>query len=354
MKYMIGNTTDNKKIVEGEDYNYVFNKKTGDFARWGKTLKDNPQFSPIGPEILDIEITTICNGVDGRFCSTCYKSNTGNGQNMSYNDFVSLLNKVNENKQLTQLAFGLGSTGIENPDIWRMCEYARNIDIIPNGTVADISDETADNIVKWFGACAVSNHSKEACYNSVKRLTDRGLEQTNIHAVIYKENIKETFELIDDIKNDARLSKLRAVVFLSLKKAGRAEKGKTPLSQDEFNSLMEYAFKKKINFGMDSCSAPKFLNFLKDNPKYMYTKKDNIISDITECIEPCESTCFSVYIDVFGNYHPCSFCEHKKGLTSINIHNIGSFTKDVWLNEKVIEFRKMLLKNNRNCPIFEV
>lgn len=344
MKYFV-NITESTKTVSGKDYNYNFDKRTGYFERWGKTKKDNPMFSPIGPEILDIEITTICNGVDNRLCSECYKSNTNTGHNMSYSDFVSVLNKVNENKQLTQLAFGLGSTGIENPDIWRMCEYARNNDIIPNGTVADISDETADNIVKWFGACAVSNHSKDICYNSVKKLTDRGMLQTNIHAIIYKENLKEIFELIDDIKNDSRLSKLNAVVFLSLKKAGRAEKGKTQLSQKDFNSLIHYALDKKINFGMDSCSAPKFLNFIKGKPEY---------KSMREYVEPCESTCFSVYVDVFGNYHPCSFCEHKKGLTSINLHSIGSFIKEVWFNDKVIEFRKTLLKNNRCCPIFDV
>jgi len=51
------------KVCLGEDYNFIFLKKAiqdykvGFFMRWGKTTDDDPKFSPIGPEILDIEIS---------------------------------------------------------------------------------------------------------------------------------------------------------------------------------------------------------------------------------------------------------------------------------------------------------
>jgi len=45
------------KVVKSENYNYTFDKRTGFFARWGKTQEDDPKFSPIGPEILDLEIS---------------------------------------------------------------------------------------------------------------------------------------------------------------------------------------------------------------------------------------------------------------------------------------------------------
>ena len=51
---------ENLKILKGADYNYIFNLDNGFFARWGKTKEDDPQFSPIGPELLDIEVSTIC------------------------------------------------------------------------------------------------------------------------------------------------------------------------------------------------------------------------------------------------------------------------------------------------------
>jgi hypothetical protein len=58
------------KVVKSPGYNYLFNVKNGFFARWGKTIEDDPDFSPLGPEILDFEISTICNGG----CSFCSPS----------------------------------------------------------------------------------------------------------------------------------------------------------------------------------------------------------------------------------------------------------------------------------------
>ena len=45
-----------KKKVQSKGYNYKFDKKTGFFARWGKTKEDDPLSSPFGPEIADIEV----------------------------------------------------------------------------------------------------------------------------------------------------------------------------------------------------------------------------------------------------------------------------------------------------------
>lgn len=55
------------KIFTSKDYNYVFNTETGAFARWGATKAEDPDFSPYGPEILDIEISTVCH----QGCSFC-------------------------------------------------------------------------------------------------------------------------------------------------------------------------------------------------------------------------------------------------------------------------------------------
>ena len=61
-----------KKIVSSENYNYIFDRETGFFARWGKTRDDDPIMSPFGPEILDIEVSTICN----MGCTFCFPSKT--------------------------------------------------------------------------------------------------------------------------------------------------------------------------------------------------------------------------------------------------------------------------------------
>jgi hypothetical protein len=82
-----------KKALASKHYNYVFDKKTGFFARWGQTKEEDPDFSPFGPEILDLEIDSgECLGN----CKFCYKSN-GSGvpsKHMSLEDFKTLLDKM--------------------------------------------------------------------------------------------------------------------------------------------------------------------------------------------------------------------------------------------------------------------
>ena len=99
----------NEKITacRGDGYNYNFDKKTGFFQRWGNTPEEDPTHSPIGPEIADIEISTVCNGVDGIGpCKFCYKSNTGRGDNMTFETFEKLFAKLKPT--VMQIAFGIG------------------------------------------------------------------------------------------------------------------------------------------------------------------------------------------------------------------------------------------------------
>ena len=51
-----------KKLFRSKKYNYNFSKTTGYFERWGRRKEDDPPLSPFGPELLDIEISTICHG----------------------------------------------------------------------------------------------------------------------------------------------------------------------------------------------------------------------------------------------------------------------------------------------------
>lgn len=352
-KYVIQTLGDWKKF-RSENYNYDFNLKTGFFARWGKTQDDDPEYSPFGAELLDFEISTICKGIhtkNGSSCADyCYKMNSSNGLNISYNDFVQVVEKINRNNQLTQIAFGLGATAEENPDIWRMCEYLRNNYIIPNGTVADITDETADKIAKWFGACAVSYHGDFDIFaNSVKRLTDRGMDQVNCHLVYYEENYNEVLSFLEKITVDERVSKLNAVVLLALKKKGWAEVNNlTPMSQDKFNNLIDFCFNNKINIGMDSCSAHRFIQYVNTNIHDEKQKQLMLLS-----VEPCESFgIFSSYVNVKGEYSFCSFCENVT--PSFNVLTCNDFITDIWNSEEVSKWRNKSLSCNRKCIMFDV
>lgn len=65
--------TENFKHLRSPNSNYDFNKKTGYTEMWGKTREEDIIYSDVGPQILDLEISTICNGYknNGRchFCS---------------------------------------------------------------------------------------------------------------------------------------------------------------------------------------------------------------------------------------------------------------------------------------------
>ena len=257
--------THNYKVEESKDYkkltspnaNYIFDKRDGVTFSWGKTVKENPECFP-GPVIADIEICVGCLGLTGDsstedakkygtrlICPFCYKSNTPNNvKYMDFNTFKKLFDTLP--KTLTQIAFGADATLQLNPDIWKIMEYSRENGVIPNVTLANvINDEIADNLAKYCGAVAISRyHIPDICYNSVKKLTDRGMKQVNIHYMISKETLKGAYETIDSASTDERLKGLNAIVFLSLKTKGRGEHGFTPLTQEEFTDLVNYAREK--------------------------------------------------------------------------------------------------------------
>lgn len=391
------------KIARSDDYNFNFFKENGYFERWGKTKEDDPEVAP-SPEILDIEVTTICKGPGGKLCNFCYKKNSPKGENMSFENFKKIIDKMTKatvaitdengvttfckpeteftlasgetvtaenleensqlmtfkamkiakyakNRSLMQAALGLDASCTSNPDVWKMMDYCRNnpyTAVIPNVTVADIDDATADNLVNVCGAVAVSRYEdKNYCYDSVKKLTDRGLKQTNIHIMISKETMDQAIETIKDYKNEERLAELNAIVFLSLKRKGRGI-NHTPLTSDEFKQLVDLAFDLEVPIGFDSCSAHKFLKSIED-------LEEDRRKALVECVEPCESTCQSQFCSVSGYFFPCSFVdgegEWKEGLSVLNCDD---FLKDVWHHPKTEKFRSELLANKRNCFYFEV
>jgi hypothetical protein len=78
------------KAFRSENYNFNFNKQSGLFMRWGKTEDDDPIVGL--PEILDIEVSEICHGVNNVPCPFCYKSNVGfKGRNMSLETFKKVI-----------------------------------------------------------------------------------------------------------------------------------------------------------------------------------------------------------------------------------------------------------------------
>lgn len=342
MNIEIRDTKTHKHLIS-ENYNFSFDKKTGMFKRWGKTIDEDPQVGI--PEIADIEITTICHGPGGKYTCECYKLNSDKGVNMTIDTYTKILDKLC--KSIGQVALGGDSDLKANPDIWKIMEKTREYDIVPNITVADVDDETADKLAKYVGATAVSRYpDKNLCYDSVKRLTDRGMDQVNIHLVLSEKNFDMALETIADVKNDPRLAKLNAIVFLSLKQKGRGVKAER-LSLPKYREVIEFAMESGIGFGFDSCGAHKFLGAIKGHPHY---------KQLEASVEPCESSLFSTYIDVEGKFHPCSFAPNTEtwGEEGIDVLECEDFLKDVWFHERTVNFRNTLLKGERNCPLYTI
>lgn len=284
---------------------------------------------------------------NGVLVHNCYKSNTPNGKHMSFETFKQILSKFpkyNGEYFLTQIAFGIGDVDADD-DLFKMMIHCRINNIVPNVTINGdrLTKEIIEKLVIICGAVSVSRYeNKDICYNAVKSLTDAGLEQVNIHQMVSENTYDQTLETIEDIKNDSRLSKLNAVVYLSLKQKGRGLLHK-PLKFDKFRNIVEESFKKDIRFGFDSCGANKVIAVLKEI---------DCLEDHHEFIEPCESASFSYYIDVNGVGSPCSFS--NKCAKGIDILKTRSFIDDVWTNDISVNERIKIQNNNRSCPYFKV
>lgn len=331
-------------------YNFRFRKKDGFFLRWGETKEANGNETLGLPEICDLEISEVCDGVPGIGpCSFCYKSNTGfKGDQMSFETFKNIFHKLPPT--ITQIAFGVGTTR-KHPEMWDMFKYAKEHGVTPNLTInGDVDDHEFDKIAEYCGACAVSVYDKDLSYNAVKKLTDRGMTQVNIHYMISEETYDGALNVMNDKLTDPRLEKLNAIVLLSLKPKGRATKNHFhKLSQDKFNHLVDYAMDKGIGIGFDSCSAFKFTSAISNRPN---------AKQLETFADPCESTIYSSYINVRGDFFPCSFSEGEgEWIEGISVTESDDFLKDVWYNEKTVKFRNNVIRCrgcNINCSIYDI
>jgi radical SAM protein with 4Fe4S-binding SPASM domain len=311
---------------------------------------------PVGPEIADIEISTVCNGIGKSMetrkpCSWCYKTNTGVGENMSFETFKTIFAKFP--KTLTQIAFGIGDID-GNPDLWQIMGHCRENGVVPNITTngMGVDEAVATKLAQLCGAVAVSHYGDDLCFDTIDKLTTAGLKQVNIHKLLSEETLEGCFKLIDQVKADQRLRGLKAIVFLLLKPKGGRNRMHSITSIDAYKRLLEYAQSKGVQVGMDSCSAPMALKSLPES--------------CIESIEPCESTLFSIYVNVSGQVFPCSFTEGTPDWeTGIDLVQAENFLKDVWQNPRLAAWREGLLKSStcgdcsvqkhcRSCPVYDV
>jgi MoaA/NifB/PqqE/SkfB family radical SAM enzyme len=343
MTYQISQEGPLKRLVS-ESYNYTFNLDNGHFMRWGAEIEDDPEWSPFGPEILDLEISTgECLGR----CPFCYKENgvpRSPTKHMTLETFKGILDRMPPT--LTQIALGL--TDVRgNPDLFNMIREADRRGIKCNYTThgLDMDDDAANLTAELCGAVAVSIVNKDKSYDTVQKLTDLGMTQVNIHFMLSSERIDKAMELVREIKTDPRLAKLNAVVFLQYKpKGGNTDKFTTP-SFEDFSTLIRYCDNAGVSYGFDSCTAPMYMKVIKGQPNEEL---------LEQYVEPCESGLFSAYINVDGEFFACSFCENEHGWkTGMNVFDYDNF-EDLWRSPRLDKWRKTLLDNERACPMYSL
>jgi radical SAM protein with 4Fe4S-binding SPASM domain len=217
-------------------------------------------------------------------------------------------------------------------------------------------------LAQLCGAVAVSHYGDDdLCFNAIEALTSRGLKQVNIHKLLAKETVKSCYDLIDKVAMDPRTAKLKAIVFLLLKPKGDRNKLHPIENSEVYRDLIAYATRKGIAIGMDSCSAPMVLK--------------SVDESVIPSIEPCESTLFSIYVNVAGELFPCSFTEGtfmwETGIDLTQDKIIDHWTGeevDFWQHPRIKHFREGLLNSTmakgcdgcsvrqhcRSCPVYDV
>lgn len=325
-------------------YAQVFNKTTGFNARMGRNVEDDPTWCPLGPEILDCEISINgCPKVGGASCKFCYKNNTDKpATNMSLEDFKKVISKFPRN--LSQIALGI--TGVQtNPDFVEMLRWLReDMGIVPNYTLsgADLNDEIFEATLKYCGRVAVSVYEtdKNLCYNTIKRFNERSKDFCNMHIILSDSNLPFVEEVLGDIA-DGKVPGLRNIVFLRCKPVGRASKLPCTLSVETLDKVIRKCEEIGIGCGFDSCSCGIVQDYYKSRGR----------ADLVKYCEPCESSRISGYINTFGQYYHCSFCEHVPNFKSYNFLTDEFDFHKFWIEDCAM-YRKLDTANN--CPCFKI
>ena len=358
---------DFSRFITTPNYKYTFSLKSGKFIRWSKRLSDDDtevKYSPLGPEIADIEISTICHGPNNKPCSWCYKSNIAQGRYMTLETYRKVLDTLNQNNTVTQVALGIGDID-SNPELEDIFEYTRSLNIVPNITINGfrMTDYYYDLLSKYCGAVSVSRYDDMVMTKTIKDLfiynkfksKYRTIQGINIHMIL----CNDTFErCMDFIKNVYVQNKLRsyvnAIIFLTMKPVGCRNNFKSNITEEQHKELIEYCLNNDIPIGFDSCGCYNFLKSIQNHENF---------SLFNRLAEPCESSLFSIYVNVDGYAYPCSFYEQTiedKESYPYLLSDDTDLMMDIWFSEKFNKFRKTLLStpnnefNCRRCPLFNI
>lgn len=327
-----------KMFVNDEStYHEFYSKIDGFTLRFGKTVDEDPSWCPIGNTIADIEIVSgKCPKINGHNCRFCYKSNGGESATcMTLSEAERLLDFINQNRQLTQVAWGI--TGFyTNPDFEHMLKMCKSKGITPNYTTngVDLDDHAIDVTLDNCGRVAVSCYdgAKEICYDTIRKFGDAAAKRNmkfpcNIHVVLSKDTFPHVMSVLKDAA-DGKIDNLGAIVMLRMKNVGRAKNLDPHIPDSMYEEVVNFCLEHDVKFGFDSCGCHRVEDVLRKIGR----------EDLISSIEPCESSRFSGYWNVKSQYYNCSFCEQLQDHTAIDPYKYGTFT-EFWHSKEVEDLR---------------
>ncbi|KAH3765328.1 radical SAM protein [Pelomyxa schiedti] len=341
------------KLVHAAHYHSVCDTATGEVHRWGDSPQDEPTRCP-APEYVEIEISTICHGIEGILCDICYKSYSDVGSVMTYETFVSVFNKLP--RTVSQILFTCGDIDA-NPDLPKMLHYCRNNPynyVVPNVTLAGtrLNPTIAEKIRKECGAISVSRfpNNKEHCYNSIQTLcAGPEFKQLYINIVFAHEATPLILETINDASEDSRLKGKIVAVLLMLWKPGPRPTPYTRPTQEDYEAIIELAIQKEVVVGYDTDAGRSIFTAVSDIPQIV---DSGDIEDISRQLEGCKSMSRNMYINVHGDVMPCPFLERKApwSESKYNILTCNDFLREIWNSEDALDFHSFIINSSSVEP----
>lgn len=330
MQRMMGG---NKLIVKeypDENYSVLFNKSTGFFARVEKKGFQEPFWSKVGPELLDISITNYCE----RYCKNCYRNSSKEGQHIDLLDYKRLIieaKKIN----VFQVALGGGNPN-QHPNFTDILEFTSTNGIVPSYTTNGdgLTEEILKATEKYCGAMAISAYEPYSFLEKKIFEIKKYNIKLNIHFVL---DCKSIDIALNWLKNPPWfLTEINAIVFLNYKPVNAPKEFLLKLNK-KVKSFFELIDNKKYPFkiGFDSCSISGIVKNMSINPMFY---------------ESCESSRFSAFISEDLKMYPCSFM--------INTNQYGDLKKntiqEVWQKSiHFTSFRNLIMNNNCKSCNFE-
>lgn len=349
------------KHFRSELYNYAFDLRSGHFRRWGPGGKINPPWSPFGPEVLNIEISS---GAGCPLtCAACYKKNkAGNTPtNMSFDLFKAIFDTFpcvigqksgNRIYFTTQINFEITSIN-SNPDTWEILDYCREYGVIPNLTIngAELMDrETMMRVVDTCGIINVSiNRTNfQNALDQIQAMTKYGAGRVNVYYILSNQTLDFLYdELLPAVKEEKRLGGLHSIIFQALKPVNRGQNFDV-CPKGEYIRLLNYCLKKHIKFGYDTCSSSSFEAAIDFLDLSLMEK-----ASLKEKANRCEAGLYTGYIDVTGKYWYCSYGEGKDEAGGyVDVSKVTDFHKEVWMAEPIKKWRVKVIHNKRECSLF--